>query len=166
MRKALLVIDMQEFTVGNNRAEMFKYSNDLLDKVNETINNTDAEIVVYIRNIMKNNLINRLAPFKCFDGTKESELVDGLLIKNDNIFVKYKGNAFSNSELDEFLKKENVSEIEVIGVDGGGCVALTALAAIKSGYKVELNTSSIGTVFEKQRDKYYQKLKDKGALFL
>lgn len=166
MRKALLVIDMQEFTVGNNRAELFKYSNDLLDKVNETINNTDAEIVVYIRNIMKNNLINRLAPFKCFDGTKESELVDGLLIKNDNIFVKYKGNAFSNSELDEFLKKENVSEIEVIGVDGGGCVALTALAAIKSGYKVELNTSAIGTVFEKQRDKYYQKLKDKGALFL
>lgn len=53
-----------------------------------------------------------------------------------------------------------------IGVDGGGCVSLTALGAIDNGYKVMLNTTCIGTVFEKQRDKYYKKLQDKGALII
>ena len=46
-----------------------------------------------------------------------------------------------------FLKKESVDEIEMVGVDGGGCVALTALGACEAGFKVRLNTSAIGTVF-------------------
>ena len=53
-----------------------------------------------------------------------------------------------------------------IGVDGGGCVSLTALGVIDSGYKVTLNTACIGTVFEKQRDKYYKRLREKGATFI
>lgn len=42
MSKALLVVDMQEATVGENHAKMFDYSKDLLDKVNEAIVSTDA----------------------------------------------------------------------------------------------------------------------------
>lgn len=42
MSKALLVLDMQEVAVGVNHAKMFKYPADLLDKVNASINNTDA----------------------------------------------------------------------------------------------------------------------------
>ena len=61
MRKALLVIDMQEATVGKNHADFFKYDTALLKKVNNVINNTDADLVVYIRNLMKNNFINKLA---------------------------------------------------------------------------------------------------------
>ena len=41
--------------------------------------------------------------------------------------------------------------------------ALTALGAIENGYKVKLNTSAIGTIFTDKRDKYYAKLKEKGA---
>lgn len=36
-------------------------------------------------------------------------------------------NAFSNSALNKFLKKSDIEYVEVIDVDGGGCVALTAL---------------------------------------
>lgn len=61
-----------------------------------------------------------------------------------------------------FLKKESVDEIEMVGVDGGGCVALTALGACEAGFKVRLNTSAIGTVFTK-RDRYYEKLRSQGA---
>lgn len=166
MSKALLVVDMQELTVGKNHAKIFDYPVDFLDKVNTAIGNTDADIVIYIRNLMKNNLINKLAPFKCFEGTKEAELVAELKVVSNNVFEKYEGNAFSNTELISFLKKEKITEIEVIGVDGGGCVALTALGALECGFKVTLNTSYIGTVFEKQRDKYYQKLQEKGAVIL
>ena len=166
MSKALLVIDMQEVTVGKNHAKTFNYSIDFLDKVNTAIGDTDADVVIYIRNLMKNNLINKLAPVKCFEGTKEAEFVAGLKMVSNHVFDKYEGNAFSNTELISFLKKENITEIEVVGVDGGGCVALTALGALECGFKVTLNTSYIGTVFEKQRDKYYQKLQEKGAVIL
>ena len=166
MSKALLVVDMQEATVGENHAKMFDYSKDLLDKVNEAIVSTDAEVVVYIKNLMKNNLINKLAPVKCFEGTKEAELVNGLEIVSNHVYVKYEGNAFSNAKLEEFLQSEGIQEIEVIGVDGGGCVSLTALGAIDNGYKVTLNTTCIGTVFKKQRDKYYKKLREKGATII
>lgn len=166
MSKALLVVDMQEATVGENHAKMFDYSKDLLDKVNEAIVSTDAEVVVYINNLMKNNLINKLAPVKCFEGTKEAELVNGLKIVSNHVYVKYEGNAFSNAKLEEFLQSEGIQEIEVIGVDGGGCVSLTALGAIDNGYKVTLNTTCIGTVFKKQRDKYYKKLRERGATII
>ena len=115
---------------------------------------------------MKNNLINKLAPVKCFEGTKEAELVNGLKIVSNHVYVKYEGNAFSNAKLEEFLQSEGIQEIEVIGVDGGGCVSLTALGAIDNGYKVTLNTTCIGTVFKKQRDKYYEKLREKGATII
>ena len=166
MSKALLVIDMQEATVGVNNAKMFDYPPDLVTKVNDVINNTDAEIVVYIWNLMKRNLLNRLAPVKCYDGTIEAKLVEGLSVVNSNIYDKYEGNAFTNTELAAFLKNSNVSEIELIGVDGGGCVALTAIGAIEAGYKVILNTDVIGTMFEKRKEKYYEKLKEMGAVFL
>lgn len=165
MNKALFVIDMQEVTVGVEHAKMFHYASDLLEKVNLAINNTDADCVIYIKNLMKKNLLNKLAPVKCFDGMKEAELVEGLSIVSDNIFEKYEGNALSNKELVKYLKENNITEIEVIGVDGGGCVSLTAIEAINAGYKVILNTEVIGTIFEKRKNKYYERLKLMGAEF-
>ena len=66
MSKALLVIDMQEACVGKNHAEFFKYDSDIIAKVNEEIKAN--ENIVYIRNLMKNNFINKLAPVQIFDG--------------------------------------------------------------------------------------------------
>lgn len=39
MRKALLVIDMQNFSIGKNHAEFFKYDKQLINTVNDSINN-------------------------------------------------------------------------------------------------------------------------------
>lgn len=165
--KALLVIDMQNICVGENHAKYFKYENETLIKaVNTIINNNQNHLVVYIRNIMKRNLINKLAPFQAYEGTAEVELVKTLEIITDYIFDKYEGNAFTNEKLIRFLKEHDVDEIEVIGVDGGGCVALTALGAIKSGYKVTVNTNGIGTMMDKNRKKYFQQLLELGAIFI
>ena len=41
--------------------------------------------------------------------------------RSDNIFIKYEGNAFTNSGLDILLKKHNIEYVEVVGVDGGSC---------------------------------------------
>ena len=163
MAKALFVIDMQELTVGKNHSAMFSYPDDIVQKVNSVIGENEGNVIVYIRNLMKNNLINKIAPVKCFDGSKEAELAEGLSVRSKNVFDKYKGDAFSNPDLLVFLKKESVDEIEMVGVDGGGCVALTALGACEAGFKVRLNTSAIGTVFTDKRDRYYEKLRSQGA---
>lgn len=171
MDKALFVIDMQEICVGKNHADFFKYEERLVEKANEIIDrNKDEAIVIYIRNVMKRNFINKLAPFHAYEGSPEAELTESLHKVSDFVFDKYTGDAFTNEKLKEFLKANNVSCIEIIGVDGGGCVSATALGAIEHGYKVILNTTAIGTTdnkkFQNKRDKYFQMLKERGAEFI
>lgn len=167
MKKALLVIDMQNICVGENHAAYFKYDNvALIETVNKAIDANKGNVVIYIKNIMKKNFINKFAPFHAYEGTEEVELADNLQIVSENVFTKYEGNAFSNPALNEFLKKSDIECVEIVGVDGGGCVALTALGAIKEGYKVIVNENAIGTMFIKNRDKYFKQLKDVGAEFV
>ena len=166
MKTALIVIDMQEVTVGENHAEYFKYDSGLLAAVNRVIDDNRDNTVVYIRNIMKKNLINKFAPFQAYEGSREAELAAGLHIVSDNIFDKYTGDAFSNKAFADFLKANGITEVEVVGVDGGGCVALTALGAIKNGYNVIVNTKAIGTVMERKKNVYFEKMKKSGAKFI
>ena len=162
--KALLVIDMQEVTVGKDHAKIFGYEPDIISKVNDVIGQND--FVVYIRNLIKNNFINKLAPVKCFDGTHEAELAESLMIVSENVFDKYAGDAFSNDKLGGFLKKNGVREVELVGVDGGGCVSLTAIGAVNAGFKVVLNTAAIGTVFKSKQKNYFNSLRKMGAQFI
>ena len=165
-KKTLLVVDMQEVCVGKHHAECFQYPDTLLPAVNQIIDENKENLVIYIRNIMKKNTINKFAPFQAYEGSKEVELVEGLHLVSDHIFDKYTGDAFSNKELEEFLKKHNVEQIEIIGVDGGGCVPLTAFGAVKNGFKVVVNTKGIGTMFTKKHDSFFRKLEKKGVTIL
>lgn len=167
MSKALFVIDMQNVCVGKNHAEIFHYDNETLIKnVNNMITQYTEGRVIYIENIMKDNFINRFAPFKAFEGSDEVNLVEGLSIVNDIRIKKYKGDAFTNPELNKLLKEKGIDEIELTGVDGGGCVAMTAFGAIKAGYKVTVNRNAVGITFYKQADKYNIKLERLGAKFI
>ncbi|MBQ8317416.1 MAG: isochorismatase family protein [Lachnospiraceae bacterium] len=167
MKKALLVIDMQNICVGEEHAAYFKYDNEALIKaVNDVIASYECNRVVYIKNVMKKSIISKLAPFQAYEGTKEVELVVGLNVVSEYIFTKYEGNAFSNPMLGDFLKEQNIECVEVVGVDGGGCVSLTSLGALKEGYKVIVNESAIGTMFEKKKEKYFKKLRYVGVKFI
>lgn len=165
--KALFVIDMQNVYIGKDHAKYFKYNRQqVIPAVNKVIDDNSENIVIYIQNFMKKNFISKFAPFKAYEGTKEVEFISELHIVSNLIFDKYIGDAFSNNKLNEFLKSKNVDTIEVIGIDGGGCVALTALGAIKNGYSVIVNTNAIGTMLDKNKEKYFKKLREKGAEFI
>lgn len=167
MKKALLVIDMQNVCVGEKHATYFKYDNEILIRtVNEVIDANKGNLVIYIKNVMKKNLINKLAPFQAYEGTEEVELVSNLHVTSNYVFTKYKGNAFTNHKLNDLLKEHNIECVEVVGVDGGACVALTALGAIKEGYSVIVNESAIGTMFNKNKEKYFKKLRVADAKFI
>ena len=61
MRKALLVIDMQNVCVGEKHAAYFKYNNrELIRKVNKIIDANEKNLVVYIQNVMKRDFVNNL----------------------------------------------------------------------------------------------------------
>ena len=61
MKKALLVIDMQNVCVGEKHAAYFKYNNrELIWKVNKIIDANEKNLVVYIQNVMKRNFVNNL----------------------------------------------------------------------------------------------------------
>lgn len=165
--KALLVIDMQNVYIGKDHAKFFNYNRQqIISAVNKVIDDNAENLVIYIQNFMKKNFINKFAPFKAYKGTKEVEFISELHIVSNLIFDKYVGNAFSNNKLNEFLKSKNIDTIEVIGIDGGGCVALTALGAIKNGYSVIVNTNAIGTMLDKNKEKYFKKLREQGAEFI
>lgn len=88
------------------------------------------------------------------------------MIVSDNIFEKYKPDAFSNTYFEESLRSRGVTEIEIIGVDGGGCVAYTALGGCKKGYEVTININCIGTIFKKSEEKLRKKLDKAGVIVL
>ena len=90
MKKALLVIDMQNVCVGEKHATYFKYDNDvLIQAVNKVIDENRDNLVIYIKNVMKKNLINKLAPFQAYEGSEEVELVSNLCIASNYVFTKY-----------------------------------------------------------------------------
>ena len=161
--RLLLVMDMQEITVGDQHAAMFSYDEQLLSRVNDRIMEYEPENVVYIRNLMKRTFMNKLAPVQVYEGTKEAELAEKLKVVSDHIFDKYKGNAFTNQEVVDFVKAKSPEEIEIVGVDGGGCVALTAIGAAEKGYRVSINESCVGTIMEKQKSKLHGKMEQLGV---
>ena len=76
------------------------------------------------------------------------------------------GNAANGSQTGSAVNIDDIEYVEVVGVDGGACVALTALGAIKNGYKVIVNEAAIGTMYKKNKNKYFKKLHEAGAEFV
>lgn len=82
---------MQNVCVGEKHARFFQYNNsDLLHEVNKVIDANENNLVIYIKNVMKKNLINKFAPFHAYEGTEDVDFAKELHIVSDNIFIKYK----------------------------------------------------------------------------
>ena len=54
---------------------------------------------------------------------------------SDNIYSKNKGNAFSNPNLDSFLKQKHINDVFIVGLDATACVYKTSIGAINKGHK-------------------------------
>lgn len=148
MNKALLVVDLQKKYIDK------VYGEDVVFSANSVINENLGNTVVYIKQSGK---------LKSLD--KDNGFADNLNIVSDNIFTKHAGDAFTNPELKRFLDSRQIDTVEVIGIDGGACVVMTAVGAVNNGYNVIVNTQAIATraVLEKRKEKYFAKLRSMGA---
>lgn len=154
MAKALIVMDMQEDYVGEQRnKQMYSYdTKSLIKSINSRIDFYEPAHVIYFKTEKKNTFMNRIVVRYALAGTPGCELVKGLKVVSDNIFTKSKANAFIKTELFDFLQANNFKEIEIIGVDGGDSVPMTAQCAVESGFIATIYKKGVGTILKKRAD--------------
>lgn len=147
---ALIVIDIQKGYIEN-------YEECLVEKINRRIQDKKkvSECIVYIKNT------------KCLrNGKRTEEFADSLSIVSDNIFEKEKADAFSNKEFVDFLLKNEIIHVELIGVDGNSCIAQSAIGATKLGFQVSLPVECVGVRNQERFLKTVKNLKEKGVFFM
>jgi len=78
-----------------------------------------------------------------------SEFSPELQVLSTAIFCIEKASIFSNENIITWLKDNEITEIEIVGVDGNSCVVISAIQAHKRGYNVTLPCRYVGI-----KDKY------------
>lgn len=171
MKKALLVIDAQEDFIGDQRnKQKFNY-----DDVDELINNINEKIkmykkngdeVIYIAEVLPNKLFYRKFFGFGISGSVGSKIHSRIEIVSENYFEKQFANAFTNKNLLKFIREKKIEQVELIGVDGSGCISETAKGAIKAGLKVTVLNDSVGTISQEKFIKTSRKLKEFGVAYI
>lgn len=170
MKKALLVIDMQNDYLYEKRKKIFAYNTEeLVSSVNEIIHRYADEgcDVIYIRHIIQNLATNRLLFGYSIAGTEGAELYSELDIVSEHCFDKLVGDALSNKKLMELIRQKGYDVLHLCGLDEYGCVTSTALGAAKRGITAEIIRNGTATVFPAKRaEKGRRKLEKAGIRYI
>ncbi len=170
MKKALIVIDMQNDYLYEKRKPNFAYNTgELVGNVNGIIREYREKgcDIIYIRHIIQNLPTNRLLFGYSLAGTEGAELYGGLDIVSDYVFDKLLGDALSNKELLKLVREKEYDSLCLCGLDECGCVTSTALGAAKRGIKAEIIRKGTATVFpEKKINKARKKLGKAGVSYV
>ena len=85
----------------------------------------------------------------CVPGTKGCDIVDELRpIEGEYRIVKNRFSGFMNTELDFILRRINVSNIVVCGIQYPNCIRATIFDGVSLGYSVTLVTDAAGAQTE------------------
>ena len=148
--KALLVIDMQKgdqktYKSLYKRDQMVRNISKLIDAFKKSGNKV-IEAKIWITTKTKTTMLS-----KCNNcgiaNTPEAELFDELQNKTyDKRIKKTNYSAFWNTNLEEYLKENNITELYLTGIHMGCCVFLTGVDAFYRGYKTFLVTDASSSV--------------------
>ena len=138
---------MQEDYLSDKSKYQFKDKQQLIENINKKV----SENTIYIKNSRKG---------------KVSDLVKGLKVKSNLIFVKEKSSSFNNPDFAKYLEQNQITEIEVAGIEGNCCVKSTAIDARKQGIKVTIDLSCVGVLKEERFEKTKEKLKAAGVYLI
>jgi nicotinamidase-related amidase len=133
LKKALIVMNMQEAYVGAERCvEQFPFDAELLlNKINEKIefHKKFSDYVIYIQNN---------------ESSDDTKFAEGLLLVSDLMFVMREDNCFSTEGLVEFLKKNDVLSLEIVGINVNDSILNSAKSGIYKGFYLRIEQSYIG----------------------
>jgi nicotinamidase/pyrazinamidase len=163
-QKALVIVDLQEDCTGSTAKAPFPYKNsaELISVVNRLIQkSTDNNLpIVFVDQEfsgMWGTLWSRLfVGGRLLKGAPGSQVDARLHAASFPRFSKPKGDGFSNPKFGEYLIKNHVTEVYIVGVDAEFCVHLTAQGALNRGYSVTAIKDAIGM---KNSGKWHEILK-------
>ena len=164
---ALLVIDMQNDYLYEKRKARFSYDTAELTKAVNSLIHSYADNgcdVIYVRHLIQDLPTNRLLFGYSIAGTEGAELYGGLDIVSDLIYDKLLGDAFTNKQLLAMVREKDYDEVHICGLDEFGCVASTALGAVKRGISVKIVRSGTATVFPEKKQIKRRKLLGKARV--
>jgi len=78
-------------------------------------------------------------------------------------FPKHRGDAFSNPDLERFLRSNHIGRIVLCGVYAGDCVAATARGALSRGLTVVILSDAVGAASDSARQSALANLSRTGA---
>ncbi len=151
-QKALVVIDMQNDYLSEQRKAMFSYDTaTLVGAVNRAILSAKESgyDIIYIAQIFPNIITNRWFIGFSIKGTPGARLYDKLVKVSDFYFEKNFSDTFSSRAFRLHVEQKQYSELLLSGLDECGCVGATARGALKRGLKVCLLEDCIASRFPK-----------------
>lgn len=145
MKKALLVIDVQnEYFTGKLKVT---YPHNSLKNILKVIDYAKANNILVI-GVQHTSLYGDTF----IKNTNEWEIYPKVLEKSfDYIIEKNKPSSFHETNLEEILKKENVTEVIISGYMTQMCCDTTAREAFHKGYRVDFLSDATGTIDVKNK---------------
>ena len=153
-KKALVVIDMQNDYLWNERKSMFSYDTDrLVDSVNTIIHDFSqhGNDVIYIGQIFPDIITNKWFIGFSIKNTPGAEIFSGVDIVSDFYFEKNLPDTFTSRKFKEFVALKQYDEVTLCGLDLCGCVGATAKGAVKNGIKVKIAEMATGCRFDNKK---------------
>lgn len=167
--KVLLVIDLQNDYLWDKRKPMFTYATDnLINNVNKAIASYrgNGYDIIYIKHILPDNAFVRNLVGFSVEGSEGADIYRGVNRVSDLVFEKNRSDTYTSPVFRRHMKTKNYKEVVICGLDEYGCVGATARGACKTGVKVIMLTSCIGSRFsEKKVKKQREKLTSLGVIY-
>ncbi len=147
-RQALLVVDIQEDYTGPHARKPFRDGDRIVAAANRLIENADALGLetVYIRNEFANPVLRAMAGGMNAPGASGTA-IDARIrqVPGAPTLAKHRSDAFSNPDLDAYLRRRQVDRLWIVGLDAAYCVKSTMQGALNRGYQVTVVTDGIAT---------------------
>jgi len=163
---ALLVIDIQEDYTGPQARKPYHDAERIVAATNALLAQARQRgmVVVYIENVIDNRLLAFFTGGINAPGAPGTEMDRRLLAVPGAItLTKKRADAFSNPELDGFLRAHRVNRVLLTGLDAAYCVNATAGGALNRGYQVTLFPEAIATESGKSLSKLAAEWREAGA---
>jgi len=145
---ALLVVDLQEDFTGPGRVKNILNADDTVRRAGDLVAQAVAtgRPVAYIRAIYESPVLRFMmgglaAPDE--PGSRMDARLPSLTAIP--VFTKTRGDAFSNPDLDRWLRDNRVDHVVIVGIDAFYCVDDTINGALNRGYKVTAAMDAIST---------------------
>lgn len=165
-RSALVIIDIQEDYTGPQAKRYYHDSDRMIGTSKVLLAQAQSKgiLVVYVKNVIDNPIVSAFTDTLNAPNSPGTEMDRRLTrVPGAMTFIKNRSDAFSNPELDVYLRENHVNQLFLTGLDGAYCVNATARGALNRGYNVTLFRDGIATESGKSIEQLVRRWREAGA---